>query len=93
MPPSSSNQVNHSVKSSITTSSPFKNNNKTSSKDLESYILRNSTETLKLANYNFKEIDNFEHRSNSNSPQQDKERSKLINKSKKKKGSSSNKEN
>lgn len=63
MPPSHQS----SFKNTLRSQSPFKSLNNTkgnASKDLESYILRNSTESLKNAKitteYNFKEVDEFE---------------------------------
>eukprot|EP00347_Sterkiella_histriomuscorum_P022187 403331368 len=66
MPPQ---QQSQSFKAPFRTSSPFKqvtlNKSKNASKDLESYILRNSTESLKggkkvQTSYNFQEVDQFD---------------------------------
>ena len=65
MPPHQA--ANSSLKAPFRCSSPFKqvslNHSKNASKDLESYILRNSTESLKNGKktaYNFQEVDQFE---------------------------------
>ena len=46
--------------SSKLSQSPFKAHTKNASKDLESYILRTSNDSLKLTNYNFKEVDSID---------------------------------
>ncbi len=70
----------HQAKSgSVRAQSPSLNNTKgnNASKDLESYMLRNSTESLKgiKQNYNFKEVDSYEEKRQSSSskspPQRD----------------------
>lgn len=70
--------AHHAKSGSVRAQSPSLNTTKhNASKDLESYMLRNSTESLKGAkqNYNFKEIDSYEEKRQSSSskspPQRD----------------------
>ncbi|CDW78209.1 UNKNOWN [Stylonychia lemnae] len=69
VPSSITTSHNTSLKAPFRCQSPFKqtsiNTSKNASKDLESYILRNSTESIKNQNkartsYNFQEVDQFE---------------------------------